>query len=67
MAVNIKKKLGEVQPICDSCGVALCWSISYEEYKEHPKFWDTWECRDCNPNYKGSYQKYKEERKLTNV
>jgi hypothetical protein len=39
---------GGVTPICNDCGVALCWDISDEEYAARPKFWDNWICRDCN-------------------
>ena len=34
-------------PICNECGVALCWDISVEDYDERPTFWDDWCCRDC--------------------
>lgn len=35
-------------PICNDCGVSLCWDISTEEYEENPAFWDSWICRVCN-------------------
>lgn len=50
-------------PICDMCGVALCWDISNEEYIDNKNFWDNWECRDCNPNYKGALKRQKENQK----
>ena len=28
----IEKDGREFQPICDDCGIALCWSISEREY-----------------------------------
>lgn len=57
MGVRIKE-YGEVQPICDDCGVALCWSIDESEYLEWKGFWESWKCRDCNANYKGAYEDY---------
>ena len=39
---------GSVTPICNDCGVALCWDISDEEYQEAKTFWDAWICQDCN-------------------
>lgn len=53
------RPFGEVQPICSDCGVGLCWSIDEIEYKESKSFWDEWRCRDCNPDYKGAYKKWK--------
>lgn len=39
---------GGLTPICNSCGVSLCWDISVEDYKQDTMFWDSWVCRDCN-------------------
>lgn len=39
---------GAVTPICNTCGIALCWDIAEEEYEESRPFWDGWICRDCN-------------------
>lgn len=39
---------GALTPICNSCGVSLCWDISLEQYQEDSEFWDAWICRDCN-------------------
>jgi len=59
MGVNLKNiELGEVQPQCSECGICLCWSIDEMEYLQWKGFWDDWTCRDCNPNYKGAYEKY---------
>ena len=41
-----------ITPICDDCGVALCWDISVYEYMEDPDFWDDWCCKDCKPEYR---------------
>lgn len=42
---------GGYTPICEKCGVALCWDISEEEYKERLKFWDNWICKECKEYY----------------
>lgn len=34
-------------PICNDCGVALCWDISEYDYNERPAFWDAWLCKEC--------------------
>ncbi|HET8689406.1 MAG TPA: hypothetical protein VFM18_22575 [Methanosarcina sp.] len=39
---------GALTPICNECGVSLCWDISEEEYEEANPFWDDWICYDCN-------------------
>ena len=39
---------GGVTPICNECGISLCYDISEEEYNEYPEFWDGWICKDCN-------------------
>jgi hypothetical protein len=41
-------------PVCASCNVFMCWDISKEEYQEAKEFWDSWRCKDCNPNYRGA-------------
>lgn len=47
--VKLKSTLsGGVTPICNECGVALCWDISNEEYDHEKSFWDNWKCKDCN-------------------
>lgn len=53
------KPFGEVQPVCNECGVALCWSIDHSEYMQWQIFWDDWKCRDCNPEYEGAYRRHK--------
>lgn len=35
-------------PICNLCGVALCWDISDIEYIKDFHFWEGWECEDCH-------------------
>jgi hypothetical protein len=39
---------GGVTPICNDCGVSLCWDISEDQYERECAFWDDWKCRDCN-------------------
>ena len=39
---------GGKTPICNDCGIALCWDIADEEYLEAAVFWDAWICQDCN-------------------
>lgn len=63
MGINLKP-FGEAQPICNDCGIALCWSIDIEEYNEFKKFWDDWKCSDCNPNYSGAYKRFKMKNRL---
>ena len=50
MGVTVSKSTtpGGVTPICDKCGVSLCWDISDDEYQMDRPFWDTWVCQDCN-------------------
>jgi len=43
----IEKDGREFQPICDDCGIALCWSISEREYLIIKDYWDTWKCDVC--------------------
>lgn len=37
-----------VTPICNECGIALCWDIDNHEYSLAKQFWDDWICQDCN-------------------
>lgn len=39
---------GGVTPVCNQCGVHLCWDISKEEYVACKRFWDNWICQECN-------------------
>jgi hypothetical protein len=39
---------GALTPICNHCGVSLCWDIATEEYEQDRAFWDGWACEDCN-------------------
>jgi len=50
---------GGLTPICDCCGVSLCWDISEEQYDEEAEFWDDWICQDCNGGVRLSLQEWK--------
>jgi len=50
---------GSITPMCNDCGIALCWDVENSEYEEYKEFWDNWTCRDCNPNYSGAYERFK--------
>lgn len=50
-----RDKTGDITPICNSCGIVLCYSISDICYEEHRLFWDEWECDVCQPNYLKNY------------
>jgi hypothetical protein len=39
--------MGALTPICNDCGISLCWDIAEEEYDEAREFWDRWVCQDC--------------------
>lgn len=49
---------GGVTPICNQCGVSLCWDISDEEYEDKWEFWDDWICQDCNGGERLSVKEY---------
>ncbi len=53
---------GGVTPTCGSCGIALCFDISEEEYREQKGFWDNWQCGHCNPNARGAQKRWLMER-----
>jgi len=38
---------GALTPICNECGISLCWDIAVEEYDEDRAFWDRWVCQEC--------------------
>jgi len=54
MAVIQSRTLyGGFTPVCSSCGVCESWDISSQEYRSMEKYWDDWECDECNPMAKG--------------
>jgi hypothetical protein len=47
--IHRPSSLGDaLTPICNACGVTLCWDIWEGEYEEAKFFWDNWLCQDCN-------------------
>lgn len=46
---------GALTPICENCGVSLCWDIGRTEYLEAKAFWDIWKCEDCNGSRLSAY------------
>ena len=46
------------QPICNDCGICLCFSISQEEYKRTKDFWEQWRCVYCDKYAIGSFARY---------
>lgn len=50
--------VGAVTPICNECGVFLCWDIDIEEYEEEKAFWNDWICYECNGGVKFSKQEW---------
>jgi hypothetical protein len=47
MGVIKNKFLDCYTPICDDCGIALCWDIDETIYKQNIKYWDNWKCDAC--------------------
>jgi hypothetical protein len=45
---GISTLVGALTPICDECGITLCWDISLDEYLEKQEFWDNWCCDECS-------------------
>jgi len=50
---------GGVTPVCDNCGIALCWDVSEPEYLANKTFWDNWRCKECNPDYRGALKRFR--------
>lgn len=50
---------GGFTPICNECGISLCWDISEEEYQLNKVFWDGWICVDCNGGTRMSLKDWK--------
>jgi len=40
--------VGAQTPICNDCGISLCWDIPDEEAKRDAAFWGKWVCQECN-------------------
>lgn len=39
---------GSQTPICNDCGVFLCWDVSDADADRDREFWDAWRCEECN-------------------
>lgn len=39
---------GSYTPICNDCGVKLCWGLSETEYQRTKEYWDKWRCEACS-------------------
>lgn len=39
---------GGMTPICNDCGISLCWDVDESEAETNAEFWNQWVCRDCN-------------------
>ena len=50
---------GALTPICEECGVSLCWDIEETEALENEAFWDQWKCQDCNGGERMSLESWK--------
>lgn len=46
-------------PICNNCGVYLCYDISEYDYERYKEFWDGWLCEVCNPEYRSMTNMYR--------
>jgi hypothetical protein len=55
---------GGLTPICNDCGIMLCWDISDEEYQEAMAFWEAWICQECNGGTPLSLKAWLEERDI---
>lgn len=53
-----------ITPICNDCGIVLCYDISLEDYSDSKEFWDNWICKECNSGNALSLKKYKENKGL---
>lgn len=51
---------GGLTPICNDCGITLCWDIDETTYQKEQAFWDGWRCEDCNPNAKGARARWRQ-------
>jgi hypothetical protein len=58
MGVVYEPTLGGYTPVCNDCGIHLCWDISEYEYEEAESFWDNWRCQECNDGKAMSRKEY---------
>lgn len=67
MQMGVIKEFEEYTPICNDCGINLCWSLNVYDYLEHKKYWDEWKCNECDPNYFNKWSKDKRAEHLLNI
>ena len=48
VVVLVSTMAGSVTPICNRCGVTLCYDVDEDEYDDDQEFWDGWVCESCN-------------------
>jgi hypothetical protein len=58
---------GALTPICESCGISLCWDIEEKEALSNEDFWNQWVCQDCNDGIRMSLVDWKVNKALTLV
>lgn len=46
------------QPICNDCGISLCFVITDVEYERTKDFWEQWRCIYCDPYAIGSFARW---------
>jgi hypothetical protein len=54
---------GGMTPVCNVCGVHLCWDISQDDYRRNAAFWNAWICRDCNGGEALSLSEWRRQRR----
>jgi hypothetical protein len=59
--------MGAVTPICNECGIVLCWDISLEDYATQKDFWDNWRCKLCDPDAPGSLKRWASQDSATSL
>lgn len=50
---------GALTPICETCGVSLCWDIEENEAIADEDFWNQWKCQDCNRGHRMSLEQWR--------
>ncbi|CAL9981224.1 hypothetical protein VPHD479_0239 [Vibrio phage D479] len=48
MGAIVSNVPGGMTPVCNDCGVHLCWDIADMDYIMEFHFWENWTCRDCS-------------------
>lgn len=46
------------QPICNDCGLSLCFVITLQEYDQTKTFWEQWRCVYCDKDAIGSFARW---------